>query len=144
MAKLDYLHKTPIQPRFNDFDILGHVNNSVYQNYFDLARTSYFNDVLSLPIDWKGTSLVLVKICIEYLNPILMGERCTVETAITKIGTKSISMSQQIICDENGEVKTINDAVLVAFNYADGISVEIPKSWKDEFVRFEKGRKFNL
>ena len=36
--QIQFFHKTPIQIRFNDVDVVGHVNNSVYQNYFDAAR----------------------------------------------------------------------------------------------------------
>jgi acyl-CoA thioester hydrolase len=43
---VNFFHITPIQIRFNDIDKLNHVTNSVYQQYFDLGKMDYFNDVL--------------------------------------------------------------------------------------------------
>ena len=41
MNEMKFFHETPLQIRFNDVDVMGHVNNSVYQNYFDVARLRY-------------------------------------------------------------------------------------------------------
>ena len=38
----EFVSDVPIQMRFNDVDALGHVNNSMYQQYFDLGRVDYF------------------------------------------------------------------------------------------------------
>ena len=36
------MQRTPIQIRFNDIDILGHVNNVMFGHYCDVARSDYF------------------------------------------------------------------------------------------------------
>ena len=59
-----FLHETSIQIRFNDIDIMAHVNNSVYQNYFDIARTRYFEKVFDERIICKEKAIVLAKITI--------------------------------------------------------------------------------
>ena len=41
-AKYPFRRTTQVQLRFNDIDALGHVNNSVYFQFFDLAKTEYF------------------------------------------------------------------------------------------------------
>ena len=41
-AQYPFKRKTQVQLRFNDIDALGHVNNSVYFQFFDLAKTEYF------------------------------------------------------------------------------------------------------
>ena len=49
-----YKHSVEIQPRFNDFDALEHVNNTVYMNYFDIGKVSYFKTIWDTDlIDWK-------------------------------------------------------------------------------------------
>ena len=40
-----FRHSIPVQLRFNDIDILGHLNNSVYFTLFDLGKTRYFEAV---------------------------------------------------------------------------------------------------
>lgn len=135
-------HSTPVQIRFNDIDIMAHVNNSVYQNFFDLARTHYFGEVFSEKIDWKSTALVLAKITIEYLNPIFLEEKIEVLTKVHSIGTKSLQMIQKIINSETGEVKAVNDAVLVAFGIKEDTAVPIPEQWKSDINDFEKDMDF--
>lgn len=39
----NYRHHQPIQLRFNDIDMLGHVNNTLYFEYMDMAKTRYFH-----------------------------------------------------------------------------------------------------
>ena len=38
-------HELPVQIRFNDVDLYGHMNNSSYFSLYDLAKTSYMRDV---------------------------------------------------------------------------------------------------
>ena len=35
-----------VQVRFSDIDLLGHVNNVAYFNYFEMARIHYFHPLL--------------------------------------------------------------------------------------------------
>lgn len=37
---------TPIQMRFADVDMLGHVNNVNQQHYFDVGKSDFFAQVL--------------------------------------------------------------------------------------------------
>ena len=42
-----YNYKTNISLRFIDFDMMGHVNNSVYFTYLEIARTKYWEEILN-------------------------------------------------------------------------------------------------
>ena len=44
-------HTLPLQLRFNDVDLLGHVNNSVYFAFYDLGKSRYFEAVKAQNID---------------------------------------------------------------------------------------------
>ena len=44
--EVKFNHFMPAQIRFSDVDQFGHVNNSVYFSLYDLAKTTYFKDVL--------------------------------------------------------------------------------------------------
>ena len=45
-----FRHTLPLQLRFNDIDLLGHVNNSVYFSFYDLGKARYFETVKAQPI----------------------------------------------------------------------------------------------
>ncbi len=139
---MKFLHKTPIQIRFNDIDIMAHVNNSVYQNYFDLARTKYFEEVFEQKINWKEKALVLAKITIEYLNPILFDEEIVVLSKVYKLGNKSLQMKQEIISVATNEVKAKNDAILVAFRTQENEAIPLSDDWKNKIAFFEKDLSF--
>ena len=140
----DYIfyHSTPVQIRFNDIDIMAHVNNSVYQNFFDLARTHYFGKVFAQKMDWDTRALVLAKITIEYLNPIFLEEKIEVLTKVHSLGNKSLQMIQKIVNSETKEIKAINDAVLVGFGVKENAAVPIPEEWKTKIANFEKDIEF--
>lgn len=133
-----FYHSTPVQIRFNDIDIMGHVNNSIYQNYFDIARTKYFEEVFEKKLQWNIRSLVLVKITIEYISSIIIDESIKVDSKVYKIGNKSLRMTQQIVNSDSQEVKAINDAILVAFSYQNNESILMPREWREKIKVFEK------
>ena len=93
---MKYFHKHPIQKRFSDIDMLGHVTNSIYQQYFDLGRMYYFSEVLNEKMDWQDEGLILVSININFMAQVKLYEDIEVRTKIVKLGNKSLEMHQQI------------------------------------------------
>ena len=59
MEEIVYRNRLPIQLRFNDIDVIGHVNNTVYFNFYDLGKTAYFEEVRGEHIDWSSTDIVV-------------------------------------------------------------------------------------
>ncbi len=133
----DFKHITPIQIRFNDIDIMGHVNNSVHQNYYDVARVDYFRNVLKEDIDWDHFTVVLASIHIEFYKPVFLQENVAVRTRIEQIGEKSLTMVQELYNPETGEIKSFNRAVLVGFWRKEGVTGIIPEEWKSDITHFE-------
>jgi len=137
-----FYHQTNIQIRFNDIDIMSHVNNSVYQNYFDMARMEYFEKVFEQKMNWKEKALVLAKITIEYSNPIFLDENIQVLSKVYKMGNKSLQMKQEIINAESQEIKSTNDAILVAFDSQENNAIVLPINWRNKISAFEKDISF--
>lgn len=125
-------HSTPVQIRFNDIDIAAHVNNAVYQNYFDLAKTHFFNFVFGSSIDWQIKGLVLAHIEIDYYQPTYLEESILVESTITKIGKKSFDITQ-IVREKDSKgasgIKCVGKSIMVAYDYKDAYSFELPETW---------------
>lgn len=136
-------HITPVQVRFNDFDSLKHVNNSVYQNYYDLARTSYIEQIFEAKMQWHERGLVLVKITLEFIRPIFMDEKVEVRTKIFKLGNKSLGMFQQIINSETGELKSESESVMVAYIESANKPCPMPEDWRQKIISFESDIQFN-
>ena len=60
----DYRHVLPLQIRFNDVDKFGHVNNTVYFQFYDTAKTDYIATVCK-GVDWERLAIVVVKIVLS-------------------------------------------------------------------------------
>lgn len=125
-------HISNIQIRFNDLDIVNHVNNAIYQEYFDIAKTELFNFTFGKTIDWKTRGLVLAHIEIDYHQPTYFEENIIIESKITKVGTKSFEVTQVVrqkdTKNENG-VKCIGKSIMVAYHYQKAYSFALPSEW---------------
>ena len=127
-----------LQIRFNDIDILGHVNNVSIQEFFDLGRIKYLNESLGDMMNSKYEHLVIASYNTTFFSQILFEDKIEVRTKIYKIGNKSLRMYQAIF-DESQVLKASNDCVLVGFNFSTQQSIIIPEAWRDVLISFEKG-----
>ena len=131
-------HITPIQIRFNDIDIAAHVNNATYQEYFDLAKTHFFEQLFEQIIDWKIKGLVLAHIEIDYYQPTYLEEPIVVESTITKVGTKSFKLTQLIRkanTKGNEDIKCISESIMVAYHYQKAYSFNLPEQWVEKIEK---------
>ena len=138
-SKYKFNHKTTAHLRFNDIDLLGHVNNTVYGNFFDGGRFDYFRDVVNVNKFNNDLWIVLATNSVDYLQPIVLDDKIIIETKITKLGTKSMEMIQQIaiLKDENRLISTMSTSVLVCFSLVENKSVNMPEDWKRLIRNFE-------
>ena len=136
---LIFKHTTPVQIRFTDIDMMQHVTNSMYFSYCDIARITYFNEVLEEKIGQSSESLVIASVTIDFLNPIFMDENIVIHTRTVKIGNKSIHTLQRIININSGQEKAIVRTVLSGFDYVQQQPIVIPQKWKDKLNAFDTG-----
>ncbi len=129
---------TPIQSRFSDTDALGHVNNGSLQQYFDVGKSGYFKEVLSLPAVWKERGFVAVSTTTSYHKEVFLDDEIAVDTIVESIGTKSVTIYQEMKCQSSGEVKASSRSVLVTFDIVNHISIAVPESWVERINRHEQ------
>ncbi len=108
--------RTDIQIRFSDIDMLGHVNNIVLQNYYDLGKMQYFIDVLGFPPLWQDEAFIVVNTNTSYFEEVLVDDELYVTSRISTLGTKSVTFVQEIISAKTQKVKSHSESVLVAFD----------------------------
>jgi acyl-CoA thioester hydrolase len=137
MDIIRFNHTTPIQLRFNDFDALGHVNNSVYFSFYDLGKTTYFNQVIPNVSLSNEVGVVIGHIEVSFLLPVYPGENVAVETAVTEIGNKSFKLLQHLIDVESNEVKCICQTVMVCFDAKTKTTRPITDEWRNAMAEFE-------
>lgn len=132
-----YKHEIPLQLRFNDIDILGHLNNSVYFNFFDLGKSRYFEAVRGKKLDWRTADIVIASIHADFLAPVFFSEPIAVQTAVTEIGNKSFKIIQRVVNTQTGQIKCVCTSVMVGFDIATVSAKPISDDWKQDIMKYE-------
>ena len=133
-----FRHHTDVQIRFNDIDILGHVNNTVYFSFYDTGKAYYFNAVRRGQMNWQEVDTVIANVNCAYISPILFGEKVEVYTRCEALGEKSFKLRQMRVEKTTGEVKSVCETVMVSINRETKKSCPIPESWRKQFSDYEQ------
>jgi acyl-CoA thioester hydrolase len=121
-----------IQVRLTDIDILGHVNNSMYLNYFEMTRVHYFNQLVGPDWDWMENGVVLVQNEVQYHLPVFLADAPQIQMFCTKIGNKSFTLGYKLYV--NGQLRTTGSSTLVGFNSNKQQSIEIPSRMREALL----------
>lgn len=127
----------PAQLRFSDVDQFGHVNNSVYFALYDLAKTTYVNDVFGRTTDWHRWAMVVANINANFLLPIYFNEQINIETATVELGHKSFTLLQRAVKADTGEVKCECRTVMVMYDLQAQQPMLIPEEYKRIICDYE-------
>ena len=129
--------KTPIQLRFNDIDQMGHVNNAVIMEFFDLGKSEYFTTI-GLPPEEGDFTVMVVHVEVDFMNQIRFHAKVHVVTHVDHFGTKSLSVKQQVLNSETGEVCATCRTVMAGYCRSTGASAVIPNTIKEAILRYEE------
>jgi len=105
-----------VQPRFGDIDGLGHVNNTVLPIWFEMGRTEVlrmFDPQLSL--DKNVFPLIMAHLDFDFLDQMFFKDEVEIKTWISKIGTKSFTVSHEAW--QTGRLCVKGTAVIVHFDF---------------------------
>lgn len=127
----------PIQVRFSDVDMMGHVSNTVYQNYYDSGKMNYFLEVIP-DMDFVNIGVVGASVKIDYYKPIYMNTRILVKTRVAMIGNKSITMEHLLINEDTGDIMSSSSIVLVCYCIKERLSIPLPEHWKENILKYDE------
>lgn len=119
------MHTTPIQIRFNDVDQMGHVNNAVIMEYFDLGKDAFFS-AHGLPPTKGDFTVMVVHYEVDFRAQIRYHDTIHVETCIEKFGTKSLTMLQRVVDSDSGAVCAECRTVMAGYRRSTASSEVIP------------------
>lgn len=134
-------HRQDVQMRFNDIDILGHVNNTIYFQYMDFGKIQYITEALNDKINIRKESLVIVNISCEFYQITRYDEPLCVLTRVDEIGDSSLTLEQRVVNPQTEDVKTIARTVMVGFNIEKNEKMRIPDHWRRAISAYE-GREY--
>lgn len=137
MSQFHFYH--PLEVRYGDLDPQGHVNNAKFVTFFEQARIQY---IRHLGLFKEGQSfmdigVILADVHIAYKKPLEWGTPVKVGVRTLKIGNKSMTVAQNVVHAETGEVFAEGEVVMVAFDYRAGKSIPIPHEWREAVRKYE-------
>lgn len=123
------MYRTKIQIRFSDCDMLKHVNNAVYLQYFETARIQFLTKELP-DWDYNKQGIILANNNIDYLKPLFLNDDCWITVFCTEIGKSSFKLGYHVIVYENGieTVKSKGESILVCFDFTSHKTMPIPQN----------------
>lgn len=111
-----------------------HINNAVQQTYFDLGKIEFLHDVLSLDEAFDRVSLITVAVSNNFFRQILPETDIEVRTTVRKVGTKSVTLFQQIVNRADGEPMSDSLTTMVAFDVEAQMSVPVCDEWRGKLL----------
>ena len=121
--------RTPIQPRFADFDSFGHANNIAQQSYFDVGKAELFQELWRLTGALKRIPAMIVSVQNDFFAQIRMEDSVEVVTRIDSIGEKSLIIAQSIMCGDRECSRS--RTVMVCYDSETQQSVPVPDEWRE-------------
>jgi acyl-CoA thioester hydrolase len=125
-------YEHPVQLRWSDPDSLGHVNHARALALIEDARLAMADAVA------QGGA-ILARLEVDYLRQLRYraGEQVRVSSWITRVGTSSVHMRQELYQD--GEVAIRADAVLVMFDFAADASRPLTEAERAHWQKYLDG-----
>lgn len=133
----EFRHRLPLQIRFNDIDLFGHLNNSVYVQFFDMGKLAYFKQFMGGRFEHEPTVPVVASLNCTFYAPAYIDDRLEVLTGILEISHSSLTLEQRIV-DGNGIVKCIATTVMVNVDASTHKSTPVSNRWREVISEFEQ------
>lgn len=133
-----FRHCLPVQIRFTDIDMLGHLNNNVYLTFFDLAKIEYFGTAAGRRVQASDLCMVVVNVNCDFLSPSFMGNALEVWTRTVKVGNRSLHLEQRIVDANTGETKCIGRTVMAGYDPSTHLGAPLRDEWVELLESFEK------
>lgn len=125
------ISRLDIVVRSTEVDTLGHVNNSVYQQWMEWGRFEWVRHAAT-DFSFGGTThltMVVVHVSLDYRREARRDDKMVIETSLSRLGTKSITYRQRVLHAE-GTVAAEGTVVLAMFDRDTRRSTELPAAFR--------------
>lgn len=127
--------ETAIDIRFNDIDLIGHVNNATFLTYFEEARWKFFAEIFGKENIAK-LNFIIASINIDYENPIFPMDRPVVRMWISDIGRTSFRFNYRIETEDRARLFARGSSVQVFYDYQENRPIRVPAEFIERTGRY--------
>ncbi len=124
--------------RWGDMDAFGHVNNTLFLRYFEMARVAHFE-----AIDFqhpRGVGPILGSVSCRYIRPLVYPDRIRVGARVTQVSEDRFRQEYVLVSETQDRVVAVGEGVVVAYDYDKGVRACLPDGVKDRIRRLEEGK----
>ncbi len=104
-----------IQPRFNETDALGHINNTILPVWNEAGRTPIFK-IFNPHLNLDKWDLIVAGFNISFLSPTNYGSSVTIKTWVSRVGNSSFELTQQSW--QQGKQTSETKTTMVHYDYS--------------------------
>lgn len=121
----EVMHETSVYVRFCETDAFGHTNNTSYFYYFEESRMKFFHEVMQLE-DATEVGMVVARLTCDYIHQTYANDTLIARTSVEKLGTKSLTLRQEVLRNTDREIVATGQCTLVCFDNKTQSSIAIP------------------
>ena len=125
-----YRHFTTITTRWADNDAYGHVNNTVYYEWFDTAVNRWLVEAGLLDIERGDPIGLVVQTGCSYLAPLAFPADVEVGIAVERLGSSSVTYRIGVFAAGLGEPAAQGHFTHVYVGREDRRPAHLPDSWR--------------
>ena len=122
--------------RFNDVDQMGHVNNAVIMEFFDLGKSEFFTAV-GVPPEQGTFTVMVVHVEVDFHRQVRYHDAVHVTTRVDGFGNKSLRVVQQLVDSATGAPCATCKTVMSGYDRSTGRSAAIPDAIKENIHRYQ-------
>ena len=118
--------------------MMGHVNNAVIMEFFDLGKSTYFSES-GLPVrpDEGDFCVIVVHVEVDFHSQIRWNDNIAVTTQVTNWGHKSLRVKQQVINLDTQQPCATCSTVMSGYSRSSSSSAVIPDEVKERVIRYD-------
>lgn len=130
---------THFQVRSYELDSLGHLNHSVFLNYFEEARFDALEQagISALDLQADGWGVHVVRAEVDFRRECRQGEELRVETRVERVRNSSMVLEQLMKKHPSGEVAAAARIVAVWVRQGGG-PTRIPEAVRESLTRLRE------
>ena len=123
--------RVPIDLRFTDYDMQGHINNAVYLTFFEIARHHAW---MAISKNNETLPFIMAEANVRYVSQARWGDPVTVEISVTEVRTKAWVWAYRVMTGDDDRLIAEGRTVHVMYDYAAQRTVPIPDAIRAALV----------
>ena len=125
--------------RWADMDALGHVNNTAYFEYFEIARIAYLERIGVIPprLDLWEYGFILGENSCRYRAPVTYPDTLSIGARVSALGEDRFLMEYEARSRALGRVVAEGDTLVVSYDYVAGERVPLRTEYRDAIIALE-------